>query len=347
MELRNVLMRFTLRCLQQIHTCDKHQGRKILVLLEHPEDLGVSKINDMGSWPASVWQLPEVRQFHSHLGWHTVGLNQCLFGAHSPKPARFLSNMPGLTQLGNAGWPTFSDTGVYSGPIPPCGHNHEKLVGCFSPDGRFRTAASAAYPPALCTALANIFLQDLSCTRTPSEGGQLQVFGGTGEVEVQGVQREGTGTAVAHVFPLRCPFPSLQQTHEASEVPGHSFSPPGPPFSPEPQPGEPPQLSPRELAREAVEQTSADEPEKEAQQGIVQEDEATSSEDEKGRRKTKAGEGWLGSGTPVLCGGTPEPGIRLGTEGGCAPPDNGSRRPGERYMEQHPSGERSRRCSPA
>jgi hypothetical protein len=76
MELRNVLMRFTLRCLQQIHTCDKHQGRKILVLLEHPEDLGVAKTRDMGSWPASIWQLPE-KQFHSHL---FVGIAAfCLF----------------------------------------------------------------------------------------------------------------------------------------------------------------------------------------------------------------------------------------------------------------------------
>ena len=140
--------------LQCIKTCQEAVRTHSYFLLEHPEDLGA--VGDQ--IPASIWQLPEIHNLQIEAKAVTWALYQCHFGAQSPKPTRFLSNLPGCRKLPYATWPKFTSAKRYLGPLPfHCTHKFhvKKLIGK-SQKGGFQTSPSASYPPALCKYLARL-----------------------------------------------------------------------------------------------------------------------------------------------------------------------------------------------
>lgn len=66
------------------------QGAGIPHFMEHPEDLGATSA---GHRPGSIWQFPEQRQLLKETQASTWAVYQCHFGADSPKPTRFMSNL--------------------------------------------------------------------------------------------------------------------------------------------------------------------------------------------------------------------------------------------------------------
>ena len=115
---------------------------------EHPEDLGVTL---SGDFPASIWQLEDMHALVS-LGGATWALHQCEYGADTPKPTRFASNLPAFQPLGQH-WPEFNEEGRYVGPLQACSHQHHKSRVGWG-DGGWRTSGTEAYPPALCDYIA-------------------------------------------------------------------------------------------------------------------------------------------------------------------------------------------------
>ena len=94
----------------------------------------------------------------------TVVFAQSAFGTDSPKPTRFLMRIfAPLHPAMYSGPPQFDAQGWYAGPLPrqPGG---APLIG--KDNGVFRTAQSAAWPPALCKWTAEAILTSFSqeCT---------------------------------------------------------------------------------------------------------------------------------------------------------------------------------------
>ncbi|CAL1141183.1 unnamed protein product [Cladocopium goreaui] len=122
-------------------------------LIEHPEDLG--SVN--GEYPASIWQLEDMRDLQIATEATTWAIFQCAFGADTSKPTRFLSTIPGIKSR-YAKWPSFDQDGRYLGPLPArCTHKRHvrRLIGKDS-QGRWVTGPAAAYPPGLCKYLATL-----------------------------------------------------------------------------------------------------------------------------------------------------------------------------------------------
>ena len=61
--------------------------------------------------PASVWQLDEMRQMVVDTKATTWAVFQCQYGGLSPKPTRFVSNIPHAKSLKYAKWPSFTNVG--------------------------------------------------------------------------------------------------------------------------------------------------------------------------------------------------------------------------------------------
>ena len=122
--------------------------------LEHPEQLGVTA----GQIPASIGDLPEVQNLLCQKGVTTVAVFQCHFSAPSPKPTRFFTTLDPL-DTGYKGLHSLDEQGNYLGPLPKhCAHGPQAHVPLLGKDeqGRWRTAPSATYPPALCEWIATI-----------------------------------------------------------------------------------------------------------------------------------------------------------------------------------------------
>ena len=126
-------------------------------LLEHPEDLGRVPAGE----PASIWQLEETFAVVADTDAVTGALHQCQWpDLCSAKPTRLAGTVANLVSIVHPGWPKFTATGHYAGPLPRfCGHNHAPLIGGDGKGG-FRTGPSAAYPPAMCQGLAKLLLED-------------------------------------------------------------------------------------------------------------------------------------------------------------------------------------------
>ena len=123
-------------------------------LIEHPEDLG----EVAGEVPASIWQLPEMRQLVEKTQGTTWAVYQCKYSALSPKPTRFASNIRQCKNFQFSSWPKFDSKHRYLGPLPKsCGHRFhvKKLIGK-DVSGKWRTSPSASYPSGLCKYLAAI-----------------------------------------------------------------------------------------------------------------------------------------------------------------------------------------------
>ena len=133
-------------------------SRHALWLLEHPEDLG----NSRSGWPGSIWQLPQLRTLVQRANAVTVALQQ---------PTRLAGNLDNMAAFGWTSWPQVSKDGQYRGPLPRnCGHDHAPLIG-INDEGVFATQPTAAYPPALCEAIAEKFVH--SWLRSPDGGGKV------------------------------------------------------------------------------------------------------------------------------------------------------------------------------
>ena len=111
-----------------------------------------------GERPGSIWQWPELLELIPKLGAISFAVHQCQFGASTPKPTRFLTNMEVDDPRCYCALPKFDKFGFYKGPLPKhCGHEHTaKLIG--KTGATWNTAPSASYPPLLCQFLSELIL---------------------------------------------------------------------------------------------------------------------------------------------------------------------------------------------
>ena len=140
-------------------------------LLEHPEDLGLAPD---GLIPASIWSWPELLDLLVSTPTVCFALFQCHFGAHFAKPTRLLTNLRAFLQNPPkyASLPSFDASHRYTGPLPrqcPHGDSHGPLIGKDAQTHAWRTAPSAAYPPAMCRWLATA-IADSAAPSLPAGG---------------------------------------------------------------------------------------------------------------------------------------------------------------------------------
>ena len=142
---------FVDHCIEACKVCHAAGGKFII---EHPEDLGLVK----GERPGSIWQWTEVLELIPNCDACTFAIQQCHFGAITPKPTRFLGTFVVTDKRCHMGLPRFDKLGAYKGPLPKsCGHVHtHKLLGKTA--NKWNTSPSASYPAALCKFLANLVL---------------------------------------------------------------------------------------------------------------------------------------------------------------------------------------------
>lgn len=137
----------------------------VFFLGEHPEDLGVTPAGR----PASIWQMAEFSECLQAKGVCTFAIYQCMFGASTSKPTRWITNLEPFAGPIFRGTPTFDKSGHYTGPLPfRCPHQHDPLIGK-SEIGEWRTSPAAAYPPQLCETIANSIFS--SFNQTSASGG--------------------------------------------------------------------------------------------------------------------------------------------------------------------------------
>ena len=152
-----------------ISACHIAQDTGVAWIIEHPEDLGVTAGGDI---PASIFSLPQLLQLAKSSKASSMAFHPCQFGANSSKPTRTVSTVPLLQEgvLLFQGWPTFSASSAYLGPLPKaCGHYHKGLLGR-EKDGSFKTSAAAAYPEAMCKWLANCISRHCIAPAGPKAG---------------------------------------------------------------------------------------------------------------------------------------------------------------------------------
>ncbi|CAE8676146.1 unnamed protein product [Polarella glacialis] len=187
-ELANLLFKRSVKACHAAHLA----GARFLK--EHPEDLGRVASGE----PASTWQLPCTRQLAEDSDADTVALHQCRWPkVEKRKPTRLMGTVSNLRSMGHAGWPSFNKQGFYLGPLPRhCGHSHNTLIGR-DLAGNFHTAPTAAYPPPMCSALADLFMQDFllhtvvvrsAVTFTPTGGEQVQESVGKKQVPLKSAE---------------------------------------------------------------------------------------------------------------------------------------------------------------
>lgn len=151
-EMGNLLLRRTWEAISHAQDSDTR------FILEHPEDLGRTTQNDT---PASIWQFEETQELIASASAVTWALFQCKYDAPTSKPTRLASDLVACREETLQEWPSFDTEGFYTGPLPRlCEHkgHKEKLKGR-NEDGSFKTAPSAAYPPALCAHLALLIVR--------------------------------------------------------------------------------------------------------------------------------------------------------------------------------------------
>lgn len=137
-------------------------------LSEFPEDLGAT---DTGV-PASLWQMPQFANNLVKKGMQTFAIFQCEFGAATPKPTRFFTDLRFFEGNFYVGVPCFDKQWKYLGPLPKsCPHpgQHEPLIGV-NADGKWKTAPAAHYPGLLCKFLAGAIYRTWHNTSSASLG---------------------------------------------------------------------------------------------------------------------------------------------------------------------------------
>ena len=139
-------------------------------LSEFPEDLGFTPTGV----PASLWQMQQFQDNLMRPHMKTFALFQCEYGAHTPKPTRFMSDLDHFHGNFYSGVPIFNNEWKYMGPLPPCCPHpgqHDQLIG-MDADGKWKTAPAAHYPGPLCEFLATAIFQtwQQSSSATPGPG---------------------------------------------------------------------------------------------------------------------------------------------------------------------------------
>ena len=137
-------------------------------LSEFPEDLGKT---DTGI-PASLWQMQEFMDNLARRNMKTFALFQCEFGAETPKPTRFLSDLDFFEGNIYEGVREFDKDWRYKGPLPRgCPHSgqHDPLIGT-DQDGNWKTAPAAHYPGRLCLFLAKAIYKTWSSASSAALG---------------------------------------------------------------------------------------------------------------------------------------------------------------------------------
>ena len=195
----NEFIHFSIRAIVTAQDC-KRRGRRVMTLMEHPEDLGRVPRGQ----PASAWQLPELRGAYAEFPFATAAGHQCQFNVDYAKPTRLLSDILTITAFGYSGWPVFDADDRYRGPLPKsCGHGKhgQQMIGHL-PGGGFATSPTAAYPPGMCRFLAFHIYMDWM-----ENGNGKKVFSPFGGGNSSGRRREaGTDRAAS---PTRAPSKPL------------------------------------------------------------------------------------------------------------------------------------------
>ena len=161
----------------------RHPGT--FVLKEQPEDLGRTKTTKVpGQTPGSMWQFPQHGQLlQAFTDLLTVVFPQSEFGTDSPKPTRLLLRTAG--EIHPSMWrgpPEFDQQGFYVGPLPKQ-EGKQQLIG--QVNGVFKTAAAAAWPPALCDWVARSILCTFSGLKAKGQSEDVE------EAAEEAVQPEG------------------------------------------------------------------------------------------------------------------------------------------------------------
>jgi hypothetical protein len=157
--LHNTLFDFAWEILFEVERL--RQAQIITAMLEHPEDLGRVPGGMLDDVPASLWQTGHFTKL-LQAGWWSGALAQSQYGALTPKPTRLLA--PGLAFSGLAGAsvPAKDSNNWYTGPL---GHNNlpgqASIMRKAGDSGPFRTETTAAYPSALCLAMAEALVRGL------------------------------------------------------------------------------------------------------------------------------------------------------------------------------------------
>ncbi len=118
LERDNEWIRTALSAMKEVSTQSSHPT----IILISPEDRGGDS--------ASLWQLPELRQFATEGGWFRYGFHQCeMVTSASPRPTAVLSLSPLRDPTLSKGWPKLKDSAkTYLGPLGTscnCGQQHE------------------------------------------------------------------------------------------------------------------------------------------------------------------------------------------------------------------------------
>ena len=182
---------FVERCIRACHVVSDTGG---CFILEHPEDLGTVE----GEQPGSIWQWADVLALITDCKATSFAVHQCKFGAPTPKPTRFMTNMAVDDKRCYKALPKFDKLGLYKGPLPKqCGHVHtHKLIGRTA--AQCNTSPSAAYPPKLCQFLADLILNaSASCGRGVKDksGSRKRQQTFTGHTSLQPLPKRAKDTA--------------------------------------------------------------------------------------------------------------------------------------------------------
>ena len=155
------------------------QQTKAHFLGERPEDLGLAQKRR----PASIWQDQRFQDLLQQPGFGTFALFQCMFGAATSKPTRFVTDLQHWSSQMFWGPPQFQKD-VYTGPLPtscPHGKHDAQLIGLGS-DGNWKTSPAAHYPGQLCEAIAVAILKT-SGPPSAAAGGESSLEGGRGGIK--------------------------------------------------------------------------------------------------------------------------------------------------------------------
>ena len=119
----NAQVDFAIRLMIRARRASLARRKPVLLFWEMPEDLGGHTLGD----PGSPWTLRRVRSLMQMKRMTCFAYRKCAFDAlPGPEPTRVMTDIPGLTDLGHEGWPSFDKEMRYLGPLPPgCGHPHE------------------------------------------------------------------------------------------------------------------------------------------------------------------------------------------------------------------------------
>ena len=138
---------------------------------EFPEDLGATSTGV----PASFWQMQQFQEVLAFKDSQTFAIFQCEYGAQTPKPTRFITDLIGFEGPLHLGSPQFSKGWKYLGPLPTqCPHpgSHDQLIGQ-DDQGNWKTGPAAHYPGPLCLFLAKAIVATWRQSSVASVGSGL------------------------------------------------------------------------------------------------------------------------------------------------------------------------------